>query len=131
MTSCLQVGDGDKDRTAEQDSSSCFVIASPSDKSPNLSIRNTPAALTPTIAGDKSPTLSLKNALISHDPHASQTSKMQLLSAGNVPRNSKRPGSISESKRVTMTGMVTRGVSVGQPVEVRLRVKVHVHVLII
>ncbi|XP_005101638.1 transmembrane protein 169 [Aplysia californica] len=44
----------------------------------------------------------------------------EFLTSGGIPKNRKRPGSTSDSQRVTMTGMVTRGSSVGQPVEVQM-----------
>ncbi|GFR67899.1 transmembrane protein 169-like [Elysia marginata] len=42
------------------------------------------------------------------------------LYGGSIPKNRKRPGSTSDGQRVTMTGTVMRGNSVGQPVEVQL-----------
>ncbi|RUS90048.1 hypothetical protein EGW08_002161 [Elysia chlorotica] len=42
------------------------------------------------------------------------------LYGGSIPKNRKRPGSTSDGQRVTLTGTVMRGNSVGQPVEVQL-----------
>ncbi|CAL1545706.1 unnamed protein product [Lymnaea stagnalis] len=50
---------------------------------------------------------------------ASPTRAGELL-AGGIPKNRKRPGSTSDGQRITMIGTVTRGNSVGQPVEVQL-----------
>ena len=57
----------------------------------------------------------------SNNPVLSESvNDMQILRSGGTPMNRKRHGSSSDSpsQRLTMTGKVTRGVSVGQPVEV-------------
>lgn len=49
--------------------------------------------------------------------HQSPTRTAELMIAGSMPKNRRRPGP-SDGQRVTMTGTVTRGNGVGQPVEV-------------
>ena len=77
--------------------------------SPTVTTTNTSVGLTPDSESRK---LSQSSSPVSAGPP---------FYSGSIPKNRKRPGSTSDSQqRVTMTGTVTRGVSVGQPVEVSL-----------
>ncbi|BFZ06263.1 hypothetical protein BsWGS_09302 [Bradybaena similaris] len=64
---------------------------------------------------------SLHHAGLTSDPHPSPTHTAELMLAGGLPKNRRRPGASSpDNQHVTMRGTITRGNSVGQPVKVQL-----------
>ena len=105
---------GDDHKTSEKISSAIEVEdhneikEAPLDNSTPPSTTNMSVKLTPDVECVKT------------SPSSSPQSTIPPLYGGSIPKNRRRPGSTSDNQRVTMTGTVMRGNSVGQPVEVEL-----------
>lgn len=96
---------GSRNKSVNEDHNE--IKEAPLESSPP-STTNTSVRLTPEPVGGKT------------SPSSPTPSDAPPFYGGSIPKNRKRPGSTSDNQRVTMTGTVTRGCSVGQPVEVQL-----------